>query len=75
LTGFRPRNFSLETIAGKIEQKAAWFWSLVVDIVKYSLQCDTDGGCSSEEWGGRVSWIAWNYNEDSDDKFLSLQIL
>jgi hypothetical protein len=57
LIGCRLRDFGLETIAGKVGRKIAWFWSRMVKVVAISTQRNTNDGRGSEEWRGSVAWI------------------
>jgi len=59
LTRSRPRDFDLETIVGKVEHKAAWFWSQTAKAIMVSIWCNSVNGCGSEEWGGKASWTIW----------------
>jgi len=59
LTRSRPRDFDPETIVGKVEHKAAWFWSQMAKVIMVSIWCNSVDGCGPEEWGGKVSWIIW----------------
>jgi hypothetical protein len=59
--GFRPRNFCLEAVVGRVEPKVAWFWSPSVEVFIISTQRNANDGRGSEEWVGSVTWITWEF--------------